>query len=68
MILHAKTQDNGLPLASGTEFPGRKRPDNLATRRWSGQWELVTYVCGCAGSSPRVTLFPWISLKHFSQK
>lgn len=29
---------------------------------------LVTYVCGCAGSSPRVTLLPWISLKHFSQK
>lgn len=27
-----------------------------------------TYVCGCAGSSPRVTLLPWISLKHFSQK
>lgn len=29
---------------------------------------LATYVCGWAGSSPRVTLFPWISLKHFSQK
>lgn len=29
---------------------------------------LVTYVCVCAGSSPRVTLLPWISLKHFSQK
>lgn len=28
----------------------------------------VTYVWGCAGSSPRVTLLPWISLKHFSQK
>lgn len=27
-----------------------------------------TYVCGCAGSSPKVTLSPWISLKHFSQK
>lgn len=27
-----------------------------------------TYVCGCAGSSPNVTLSPWMSLKHFSQK
>lgn len=31
-------------------------------------WGYLTDVCGCAGSSPRVTLFPWISLKHFSQK
>lgn len=33
-----------------------------------GYWGSLTYVCGCAGSSPRVTLLPWISLKHFSQK
>lgn len=27
-----------------------------------------TYVWGWEGSSPRETLSPWISLKHFSQK
>lgn len=27
-----------------------------------------TYVCGWVGSSPRETVSPWISLKHFSQK
>lgn len=27
-----------------------------------------TYVCGWVGSSPRDTVSPWISLKHFSQK
>lgn len=29
---------------------------------------LDTYVWGWEGSSPRETLSPWISLKHFSQK
>lgn len=28
----------------------------------------LTYVCGWAGSSPRVTFSPWISVKHLSQK
>ena len=28
----------------------------------------ITHVWGCDGSSPRETLSPWISLKHFSQK
>lgn len=27
-----------------------------------------THVCGWVGSSPRETVSPWISLKHFSQK
>lgn len=31
-------------------------------------FNMMTHVCGCAGSSPSVTLSPWISLKHFSQK
>jgi hypothetical protein len=29
---------------------------------------VVTYVWGWEGSSPKETLSPWISLKHFSQK
>lgn len=29
---------------------------------------MVTHVWGWAGSSPRDTFSPWISLKHFSQK
>ncbi len=29
---------------------------------------MVTHVWGWVGSSPRDTLSPWISLKHFSQK
>lgn len=27
-----------------------------------------THVCGCSGSSPSVTVSPWMSLKHFWQK
>lgn len=30
--------------------------------------KINTYVCGWVGSSPRETVSPWISLKHFSQK
>lgn len=30
--------------------------------------EIATHVWGCDGSSPKETLSPWISLKHFSQK
>lgn len=29
---------------------------------------IFTYVCACVGSSPNVTVSPWISLKHFWQK
>lgn len=36
---------------------------NITAKMWT-----ITYVWGWAGSSPSVTLSPWISLKHFSQK
>lgn len=29
---------------------------------------VYTHVCDCSGSSPSVTVSPWMSLKHFWQK
>lgn len=54
------------PAARREHVQSPSRTTTEHDRRARG--EADTHVCGWVGSSPRETVSPWISLKHFSQK
>ena len=60
--LHHPGQQNPRPLRSLSTIIWQQTEKTVLAKI------IVTYVWGWEGSSPKETLSPWISLKHFSQK
>lgn len=60
--LYHPGQQNPRPLRSLSMIIWRQTEKTVLSKI------IVTYVWGWEGSSPKETLSPWISLKHFSQK
>lgn len=63
----SETRPCGAASCGSQRTRAKSFKDNNGTRQ-TRPGEADTHVCGWVGSSPRETVSPWISLKHFSQK